>query len=108
MRLYYGKIARATDYRPVYGNQQARFVLQFGGILEPMVIYESPTFEGVVEQLKTAGHQIWGDDVLDYGLPPENAYEYELATIALKARGLTNGEIAEAFSLNYNKVSKEE
>ena len=100
MRLYYGKIARATDYRPAYKDQQVRFILQFGDIGKPMAIYESPTFEGIIEQLKIAGHQIWGNDVLDYGLPPRNAYEYELATIALKARGLTDDEIAEEFSLN--------
>ena len=100
MRLYYGKIARATDYRPAYDEYQSQFVLHFDGLGKPMAIYESPTFEGIIEQLKIAGHQIWGNDVLDYGLPPRNAYEYELATIALKARGLTDDEIAEAFSLN--------
>src|SRR5512138_305992 len=99
MRLYYGRLLRAMRYSPAYGDKPARFLLQLVKDTRMVGVYEAPTIDGILEQVRADGHQVWGaDDPLNYALPPMNGLEYVLAESLLRERGLAEEEIERCFS----------
>lgn len=99
-RLFYGGLARATHYHPYYKGHEAQFILQLQINYRIEGLYEAATFEGIIEQVKTDGYQIWGQDILDYAIPPRNALEYKLMEVYMQQNGYTSEQITEAFSLS--------
>lgn len=100
-RLYYGEILRRIEYRAAWKNEPAEFVLQFVDEHRKLTNYRAPTIEGIIEQLKGDGRQVWGgDSVLDYALPPRNALEYLLMVAHMKAQGISDEAIQREFALD--------
>lgn len=105
MRLYRGQVLRIMQYWPACNGDAAEFSyrLMFSekGDKKPRVrTYTAPTIEGIFDQLRADGHQIWGKDILDYACPPTNALEYVLMRAQLEREGVTPEEIERLFSLN--------
>ena len=98
MRLYQGQLLRAIQYRAAYDGNSAQFTLQLT-VDRKIEVHSAPTIEGVYDQLRAAGHQIWGKDILDYALPPDNAFEYVLIRELMRRRGVSESDIEAAFRL---------
>lgn len=102
-RLYYGKLLRSMRYSPAWDGKPAYFHvhIHYGKSNRLHMAYlEAPTIPELIAKIKDEGWIVWGSDILDYALPPENALEYLLMEQALKADGLTDDEIRAWFSLD--------
>lgn len=99
VRIYYGRLLRAIHYSGEYPGHPAEFRFQLIRDYQMLGVYQAPTIAGIIEQLRTDGHQVWGSDPLDYALPPDNALEYVLMEHYLLSEGATSDEITEMFSL---------
>lgn len=93
MKLHYGHIMRNTHYTPAFYDEPARFLFQLTTEYRVLGLYEASTPEGIIDQLKTNGHEVLGEDVLDYAGSPRTAFEYLLIKEVLTNRGFTDDEI---------------
>lgn len=100
-RLYYGRLLRDIEYFPAWGNHVAKFVAKLLDSDYRLHVYEADTIYGVMTAMKADGWIIWGKDVLDYALPPRNAFEYILIEQVTRGMGATDKDIQECFSLDY-------
>lgn len=105
MRLYRGEVLRIMQFWPACNGDAAEFSyrLMFSdkGDKKPRVrTYTAATIEGIFDQLRADGHQVWGKDTLDYACPPTNALEYLLMEAQLKREEYSDAEIQALFSLD--------
>jgi hypothetical protein len=99
-RLYLGRLLRSIRYMPAYNGIAAEFRVQIMDNDRRVHTYKGATIQEIIGAIKADGWQVWGQDALDYSLPPENALEYVLAERILKSMGKTDAEIQEWFSFS--------
>lgn len=92
-RLYYGNVMRATRYLPG-ATAVGIFHYKYFENTRLVKTYNSDTPEGIIDQLKADGVQVWGTYPLDYEFP-QNAYEFWLWKKVFEADGKSVDEINE-------------
>ena len=77
MRLYYGRLLRQMKFFPEGVVGRTYFRVQLIKDYEMVGVYKGETIEDVIKQIKADGHQVWGQNALDY-VYADNALDYVL------------------------------